>query len=147
MIGVRSLRWNNRYLWLGILALLALMGLMIFGAPAASRLESGSTWSRSPAGYSAWYESVIDQGVDIQRWQRPVADLLEQLGNGAPDGTTTTLIQHSEATEATMVVVLPGFWDMSEVSSALPWLPDWVGAGHRLILLGLRQPATAAHLF
>jgi hypothetical protein len=144
MIGVRSLRWNNRYLWFGILALLALMGLMIFGAPAANRLESGSTWSRSPAGYSAWYASLIDQGVDIQRWQRPVSDLLEQLGNGAPDSTTTTLIQHSEATEATMVVVLPGFWDMSNVSSTLPWLSDWVGAGHQLILLGLRQPATAA---
>jgi hypothetical protein len=53
---------------------------MIFGAPAANRLESGSTWSRSPAGYSAWYESLTEQGVDIQRWQRPVADLLEQLG-------------------------------------------------------------------
>jgi hypothetical protein len=143
MTGVRSLRWNNRYLWLGALALLALIGLMIFGAPAASRLESGSTWSRSPAGYSAWYESITEQGVDIQRWQRPVAELLEQLGDSSADAATT-LIQQSELSPATMVVVLPGFWDMSTMASALPWVPDWVGAGHHLVLLGVRQPATAA---
>ena len=69
---MRSLPVNRRTGVLGLLALALLLGVMLFGAPATSHLESGSTWHRGPAGYSAWYESLEQQGITVERWQRPV---------------------------------------------------------------------------
>ncbi len=149
----RSQILKNRYLWLALALLVLLMGLLIFSAPAANRLESGSTWSRAPAGYSAWFESLAADGVRINRWQRPVPQLIDLLDNGPEEleGTTTTLIQHQatpvqEGDEIvyTMVVVLPEFFEAAELPTLVPWLPDWIDAGHRLVLLGVKTPATAA---
>ena len=145
---------KNRYLWLALALLALLIGLLLFSAPATNRLESGSTWSRAPAGYSAWFESLAEEGVRISRWQRPIPQLIDLLEN-RPDeieGTTTTLIQHRAGQTqdsdgkivSTMVVVLPGFFEVSELPGLVPWLPDWIEAGHRLVLLGVKAPATAA---
>jgi hypothetical protein len=112
------------------------------GGPTTSPLESGSTWHRGPAGYSAWYESLEQQDIPVQRWQRPVEDLLEQLG-GAEDATVT-LMQNPSTGPETLVAVLPGFVDESELPALLPWLPDWVEAGHQLVILGVKAPVTAA---
>jgi hypothetical protein len=138
---MRSLPLTRRNVILATLAL-ALLGLMILGAPATSRLDSGSTWHRGPAGYSAWYESLEQQGVTVQRWQRPVEDLLDQLGNA--EDSTVTLIQNSSALSDTLVVVLPNFIDQEDLSAWLPWLPQWVDAGHRLVVLGVKARVTAA---
>jgi hypothetical protein len=156
MVGVTettSQLLKNRYLWLALALLVLLLGLLMVSAPATNRLESGSTWSRAPAGYSAWFESLAEEGVRINRWQRPIPQLIDLLENGPEEieGTTTTLIQHqlSQAQDddeivATMVVVLPDFFEEAELPSLVPWLPDWLQAGHRLVLLGVKQPATEA---
>jgi hypothetical protein len=138
----RSLPLNRRALTLGLVALALLLGLLVLGAPATSRLDSGSTWHRGPAGYSAWYESLQQRGITVQRWQRPVEALLEQLGD--PAETTVTLIQNSPAMAETLLVVLPGFIGEENLPSLLPWLPQWIEAGHRLVVLGVKTPATAA---
>lgn len=138
----RSLPWNRRTLILALLALALLLGLMIVSAPATSRSDSGSTWHRGPAGYSAWYESLEQQGVTVQRWQRPVDDLIEQLGEA--EEATVTLIQDRSAIPETLIAVLPGFIDEPGMSALLPWMPDWLEAGHRLVVLGVKFPATAA---
>jgi hypothetical protein len=140
---VRSaLPWNRRTLGLGLLGLALLLGMILAVAPATSRLESGSTWHRGPAGYSAWYESLAQQGISIQRWQRPVEDLLEQLER-EPD-PMVTLIQNRPTVPDTLLAVLPGFIDQAELPILLPWMPDWLEAGHRLVVLGAKVPATAA---
>ena len=139
---MRSLSVNRRTGVLGLLALALLLGVMLFGAPATSHLESGSTWHRGPAGYSAWYESLEQQGITVERWQRPVETLLEQLGE--PEDTTVTLIQNRAVTPETLLVVLPGFIGQGDVSNLLPWMPQWVEAGHRLVVLGVKAAATAA---
>ena len=139
---MRSLPVNRRTGVLGLLALALLLGVMLFGAPATSHLESGSTWHRGPAGYSAWYESLEQQGITVERWQRPVETLLEQLGE--PEDTTVTLIQNRAVTPETLLVVLPGFIDQGDVPNLLPWMPQWVEAGHRLVVLGVKAAATAA---
>lgn len=139
---MRSLPVNRRTGILGLLTLALLLGVMLFGAPATSRLESGSTWHRGPAGYSAWYESLEQQGITVERWQRPVETLLEQLGE--PEDTTVTLIQNRAVTPETLLVVLPGFIGQGDVSNLLPWIPQWVEAGHRLVVLGVKAAATAA---
>ncbi|MGG6238107.1 DUF4350 domain-containing protein [Nodosilinea sp. AN01ver1] len=138
---MRSLPFNRRTLLLGLLGLALLLGLLLFAGPATSPLESGSTWHRGPAGYSAWYESLEQQGIAVQRWQRPVDDLLKRLGEA--EDATVTLMQNSASSE-TLVAVLPGFIDESELPALLPWLPDWVEAGHQLVILGVKAPATAA---
>lgn len=142
----RSLPLNRRTVTLGLLALALLLGLMILGAPATGRSASGSTWHRGPAGYSAWYESLEQQGVTVQRWQRPVEALLEQLGEA--EDATVTLIQNppagSEIQPETLLVVLPEFIDEQTLPSRLPWVPQWIGAGHALVVLGVKTPATAA---
>ena len=139
---MRSLPFSRRTLVLGLLALALLLGLMVFSGPATSRLESGSTWHRGPAGYSAWYESLEQQGVTVQRWQRPVEDLLKQLGE--PEETTVTLIQNAPISSETLVAILPGFIDQQNLSTLLPWMPAWIESGHRLVVLGVKTPATAA---
>ncbi|MBW4483413.1 MAG: DUF4350 domain-containing protein [Tildeniella torsiva UHER 1998/13D] len=138
----RSLPLNRRTLILAVLALALLLGLLLVTAPATSRSDSGSTWHRGPAGYSAWYESLEQQGVTVQRWQRPVDDLLQQIGEA--EEATVTLIQNPSATPETLVAVLPGFIDEPSLSALLPWMPDWLEAGHRLVILGVKVPATAA---
>jgi hypothetical protein len=153
ILGTTHQILKNRYLWLAVALLVLLMGLLIFTAPATNRLETGSTWNRGPSGYSAWFESLAEEGVRINRWQRPVPQLMDLLENGPEDieGTTTTLIQYgaSQAQDdaeivSTMVVVLPEFFEEAELPSLVPWLPDWIDAGHRLVLLGVKSPATAA---
>ena len=139
---MRSLPFNRRTLLLGLLGVALLLGLLLFGGPTSRPLESGSTWHRGPAGYSAWYESLEQQGIAVQRWQRPVEDLLEQLGEA--EETTVTLIQNPPTGAETLVAVLPGFIDEAELPALLPWLPDWVEAGHQLVILGVKAPATAA---
>ncbi|MBD1875235.1 DUF4350 domain-containing protein [Nodosilinea sp. FACHB-131] len=138
----RSLPFNRRRLILALLALALLLSLMIVSAPATSRSDSGSTWHRGPAGYSAWYNSLEQQGITVQRWQRPVEDLIEQLGEA--EEATVTLIQNQSAIPETLVAVLPGFIDEPGLSALLPWMPDWIEAGHRLVVLGVKFPATAA---
>ena len=122
---MRSLPVNRRTGVLGLLALALLLGVMLFGAPATSHLESGSTWHRGPAGYSAWYESLEQQGITVERWQRPVETLLEQLGE--PEDTTVTLIQNRAVTPETLLVVLPGFIGQGDVSNLLPWPGCYTG--------------------
>lgn len=137
----RSLPFNRRPWFVGLLAL-ALLGLIVVSAPATSRSDSGSTWHRGPAGYSAWYASLEQQGVTVERWQRPVADLIEQLGEA--EESTVTLIQNPAAIPETLVAVLPGFIDEPGLSALLPWMPDWIEAGQRLVVLGVKFPTTAA---
>jgi hypothetical protein len=137
--------WRRRPLGLGLLALALLLGLLLLAAPATSHRNSGSTWHRGPAGYSAWYEHLQTQGVTVQRWQRPVSELIQRLGG---EGTPlTTLVQANPAPEPrpeTLVAVLPGFVDPSEIPGLLPWLPDWLATGHQLVVLGVKMPTTAA---
>ncbi|WP_052050300.1 DUF4350 domain-containing protein [Leptolyngbya sp. KIOST-1] len=138
----RSLPLTRRPLLGGLLALALLLGLLVLGGPTASQLESGSTWHRGPAGYSAWYESLEQQGIAVQRWQRPIEALIEQL-EGVEDATIT-LVQSSPAGAETLVAVLPDFVDRGRLPDLLPWMPAWVEAGHRLVILGVKTPVTAA---
>ncbi|WOD41798.1 DUF4350 domain-containing protein [Nodosilinea sp. E11] len=147
-VVMRSLPWNRRTLGLALLALTLLLGLLILGTPAASRLTSGSTWHRGPAGYSAWYEALEQQGVAVQRWQRPVSELLTRLEDNFQnddEAPAVTLIQDEGPAPAdTLLVVLPGFIEEPDLPALLPWVPEWVEAGHRLVVLGVKTPATAA---
>lgn len=124
---------NRRYLWIGGIFLI-IVGLLVFtAAPAANRLNSGSTWSHSPDGYGAWYAHMIEQGAPIQRWQRPLSELLEQVEQEQESTPPTTLLQ-----------IYPGFATREQQMFSHSWQQDWLKAGNRIIVLGLREPVTAA---
>lgn len=128
-----ALTINRRYLWIGGIFLI-IVGLMVFTtAPAANRLNSGSTWNQAPDGYGAWYAYMVEQGAPIQRWQRPLSELLEQV---EPEEEATS--------PATLLQVYPGFATREQQMLSRSWQQDWLQAGNRVIVLGLRDPVTAA---
>ncbi|MCU0526619.1 MAG: hypothetical protein MUF72_17550 [Elainella sp. Prado103] len=69
---------KNRWLWVGLsIVVIALLSLV--SAPQSGQLQrGGSTYSRAPSGYGAWYAYMQQQTSRIQRWERPLFDLIEQ---------------------------------------------------------------------
>jgi len=124
--------WQNRWLGAGLVALV--LGGLFLGllAPITNQVTSGSTWNRSPNGYSAWFEYMADRGTPVQRWQRPIGELLEEVAAQAlPE-------------PATLVMVLPTVTAFSDVLNRYPALDDWREASQRLVVVGVRGPVTAA---
>lgn len=125
-----SLPLARRYWGVG-LGLLALVALIAFtAAPASNRLTSGSTWNRAPDGYAAWYDYMAEQGSPIERWQRPLEDLLENRQQRA----------QPSAAPATLIQIYPSF--IPRGISSLQY--EWLQAGNTLVLLGQQVPVTAA---
>jgi hypothetical protein len=116
--------------WL-IGAAIALIALLtIFTAPQAAH-SSGSSFSRAPDGYGAWYAFMQKQGTPIQRWQRPFQDIKLHLQQ-TQSRTPVTLIQ------VTPIAGLEGVTQDEE---------NWVRQGNRLVLLGVYAPVTSAPFF
>lgn len=68
---------KNRWVWAGAIVVAVLVLLSLVVAPNRANLHHGSTYSRAPSGYGAWYAYMQEQGVNIQRWQRPLEDLIQ----------------------------------------------------------------------
>jgi len=137
------MNFKNRWLWFGAIALLVLLGLSFFAAP-ANNLRQGSTYSRSPDGYGAWFAYMQAQGKPIQRWQKPIDQLFnadkppvpsateisdrhQGLPQSAPPQSPITLIQIDNS----------GSW-------ATAANPDWIKQGNVLVLLGTQILVTQA---
>lgn len=117
---------RSRRVWLlaGLLVAVLIV-VSLVAAPASNKLLQGSTYSRFPSGYGAWYAYMQQRSVVIQRWQKPLEQLQEQTeGEEAP----ATLIRISP---------VPYVWS---------WQAEypWVEAGNTLILVGNRAPVTEA---
>lgn len=134
---------NRRYLWIGGLVLLAMVLITSFAAPGGSRHSNGSTYGRSPNGYGAWYAYMQQQGIPVQRWQKPLKALM---------GTAQPLIQQGKVQETELsrplIEKLPDrltlirIGDRGDLYQGLN--PAWVEQGNVLVLLGNRAPATKA---
>lgn len=114
---------SRRGIWigLGLLAILAMIALA--SAPLSGPITKGSTFSRAPDGYGAWYAYMEQQGIEIQRWQRP-PEALRDLTTDTP----TTLLQ----------VVPP------DVRFVYYEWHDWVRQGNTLIVLQSQDRVTPA---
>lgn len=120
----RRVWWKARWVKIGAIALVTMLVLTLVLAPTA-RQTSGSSYSRAPDGYGAWYAYMQQQGAPIQRWQRPYTDLPPLEGAANP----ATLLRVSSSLS---------FWNVDES------LTTWVERGNRLVLLGGTSPATLA---
>jgi hypothetical protein len=108
---------SRRRWWVGTITLVGVLGLLVLFAVASPPISQGSTYSRSPSGYGAWYAFMTQRSTPLQRWQRPLDHL---------------------PTPAILIRVKP-----PQDSEIL--LESWVKKGNTLILLGQPQPSTAAN--
>jgi hypothetical protein len=111
----------------GILAAIALAGIVLLTLISAPNNADriGSTYNRAPSGYGAWYAYMQAQGTTIERWQKPLSELLD----ATPSNTNQTLIRARSRLQRVDL-------DTEE--------REWVSRGNTLISLGHYQPATAA---
>ena len=112
---------SNRWVWMGAIAIAAIILLTLLIAPSRDRLSSGSTFSRSPSGYGAWYAFMAKRGTSIQRWQQPFQNL--------PSEQPITLLQVRS--------------DPSQLAMTLE-MQQWIAAGNTLVVLGVRAPTSNA---
>lgn len=116
----RSLGLGNQYVRIGLAALALFCGVLILLAPATGQKTSGSTFNRAPEGYLGWYRYMEEQGIAIQRWQRPIPDLLAQTSD----------------TPQTLLRVYPGLVNVY-IAQRQDWIEDWLAAGNNLVVLGV----------
>ncbi|MEM6837237.1 MAG: DUF4350 domain-containing protein [Cyanobacteria bacterium P01_C01_bin.120] len=118
---------QNRYLRISLVALVLLFGLMVLLAPATGQKTSGSTYNRAPEGYLGWFAYMESQGTPVQRWRRPIEDLLEQPSSGPQ----------------TLLRIYPGLVNSFQGWNRT-WLEEWLAAGNTFIAIGLNAEITAA---
>jgi len=113
------MRRIDRRWWLGAIAIAAIVLLSLVTAP-NNRSRLGSTYSRSPDGYGAWYAYMQNQSTPVRRWQKPLSELGKQ--------EQVTLLR---------VLSLPisGFNNAEQ---------QWVERGNTLVILGVHQSVTPA---
>ncbi|MBW4575915.1 MAG: DUF4350 domain-containing protein [Aphanothece sp. CMT-3BRIN-NPC111] len=128
---------NRRWLWLGAIALSATILFTLVAAPSTGKLNnSGSTYSRSPDGYGAWYAFMEKQGTPVKRWQKPFDNL---------PGVSSPSVSPTEAQTKTQNGIT-----LLRVNSQLAegWLnsqeENWVKGGNTLVVLGVRESVTEA---
>jgi hypothetical protein len=112
----------TKHWWIGA-GLFVLLVLLIGLAPLANWRNSGSTYSRSPDGYGAWYAYMErTQQQSIERWRKPLTALINRT--------------QSQKTPTTLLRIQPNLITptLDRRSAA------WVKAGNHLIVLGVRQP-------
>ncbi len=112
----------NRQFWL--FAAIAIGIVILFTlvvAPSNNQLSRGSTYSRSPEGYGAWYAYMQNRGTPVQRWQKPFSQLKGQSG-------ITLLRVNSD---------LMDYYLTNQEE-------NWIKKGNKLVILGIRRPVTKA---
>lgn len=116
------MRRSNRVFWVGAIALGVIILLTLIAAPNTSKINTGSTYSRAPEGYGAWYAFMQQQDTSVLRWQKPFRDLLKV------ERPTTLLRVNSQLT-------LPELDNQEQ---------EWVKKGNTLVILGVQGRVTEA---
>lgn len=130
---------KNRWVWFGGLALVALFLLSLLAAPRSAHLQQGSTFSRAPSGYGAWYAYMEQQKLPIQQWQRPLHELIKPEQAPVPKGAKQiSLPVATQSGLITLVQINQDFGWMAPVDE------DWIGRGNALVLVGIKTPVTKA---
>ncbi|WNZ24635.1 DUF4350 domain-containing protein [Leptolyngbya sp. NK1-12] len=141
------MNWKNRWLWVGLLVLLAMILLSILAAPRSSSLQQGSTYSRAPSGYGAWYAYMEQQNLPVQRWQRPLEELLQAQPPSVKQISTWHLSE-GKAESGLMAQAPLSPITLVRISSDHRMLggfdEDWIRQGNQLVLLGVRTGVTKA---
>jgi hypothetical protein len=124
------MNFSRRRLWvLGAIAITAIILITLLAAPGNNKLNSGSTYNRSPEGYGAWYAFMSERGTPVKRWRKPFEDLAKSKDIKSP----ITLLRVNSRLSFT-----------ESFKSLFKDEQDWVKKGNTLVILGVRQPVTKA---
>jgi hypothetical protein len=117
---------SQRQRWiLGAIAVSVMLLLILAVAPANNQLRQGSTYSRDPDGYGAWYAFISGRGTPVQRWQQPLAAL------SAKHSSPLTLLRIDPQRR-------------KQPDDLLPEEKSWVQTGNLLVILGVDEAVTEA---
>lgn len=129
---------SRRQITVLAIALIALVSLTLFFAPRSGNLrQRGSTYSRSPDGYGAWFAYMQEQGTTIERWRKPLQVLVDPTGPIAQTYKTNDGKPIAPPTPITLLQISNGID---------PIIPDtdWLKKGNVLVLLGIQRQVTDA---
>lgn len=121
---------KRRWKYLALAAVMLIVLTSLFAPQKGNQILYGSTYGRSPSGYGAWYQYMADQGTPIQRWQRPLAQFIEEHG---PSDQPITLLQVGNSP----------IWQESYAKEE-DALEQWIAQGNRLIILRSQGDVTLA---
>jgi hypothetical protein len=118
------------------IALAVLVALTLFLAPSGGNLQQqGSTYSRSPDGYGAWFDFMDQRRTPVQRWNQPLPIIVYTM---SPIGGSDWIsIPPSPPGPQTFIRISNGLETPS-------FQIDWVKIGNTMVLLGVNPPATQA---
>jgi len=123
------MRLDRRNVWFLAIALGVIILITLLAAPKNSNISSGSTYSRAPNGYGAWYAFMQKQEIPIKRWQKPLEEFPGIKSKESNNKPMTLLRINSDFSES--------------------WLnyleQQWIEKGNILVILGVKQPVTEAN--
>ncbi len=126
---------SKRRLWgVGGIAIAAIVLLTLLVAPSKTLVSRGSTYSRSPDGYGAWYAYMQERGVPVERWQQPFEDLPGVISRSGPE-------TGNESNEKIALLRVNSQLSQERIDSQEK---DWVKKGNTLVILGAWEPVSAA---
>ncbi len=111
--------WQSflRQYWQMILTAVVIIVLVtIISAVSGGDRLKGSSYSLEPQGYGAWYQKMVDQGMAIERWRKPIAKVFDKYPSD------TTLLQINS--------------ELEEFSLDPPD-KKWIENGNTLVVLGV----------
>ncbi|WP_052128670.1 DUF4350 domain-containing protein [Neosynechococcus sphagnicola] len=133
---------RQQYLLAGVLVTLLLLTLLV--APQNSDRRRGSTYSRTPDGYGAWYEWMAERGTPLQRWRQPFQNFrAPQLNTPALQSVSSEAVTPDPIpppTGNTLLRVYPRL-EAPQISSEEAL---WVEKGNTLMILGVSVPVQDA---
>lgn len=116
------------------LFVLVLVVLTLFLAPRESAVGSGSTYSRFPSGYGAWYAYMAERGTPVQRWEKPTDIFLTVPAEGAAAPALPS-------EPITLLQIQSGF---NPSVSPIVYDKAWLSQGNALVQVGIRTRVTNA---
>lgn len=135
---ISRMKGTTRRNWIIALVIGSLVILSLVFAPANNRLQVGSTYSRAPEGYGAWYAYLEEQGAPVQRWERPPSGL------GLQSDTFSPMEEEEEPDADAPIPDIANPKVLVRVFSALalPTIADqsWAELGNVLVLVGISTP-------
>ncbi|WP_347239465.1 DUF4350 domain-containing protein [Microcoleus sp. FACHB-68] len=132
---------SKRRLWmLGAIAIAVIALLTLFLAPSTSQQSAGSTYSRSPDGYGAWYAFMEKRGTPVQRWKKPLADLPEF----STQASELIIEEQGEKSQFQNSITLLQVNSQMSGEKISKKEKQWIEKGNTLVILGVPSGITEA---
>jgi hypothetical protein len=112
----------KQYWQLGLLTIVAIILVTVISAMGGDSRLAGSSYSIAANGYNHWYQTTIDRGIKINRWQKSFPKFA-QLSEYDRD---TTFLQ-----------IQPQLAELEITNQQ----QEWVSKGNTLVILGVDAPA------